>query len=122
NILQKPEVAAARKTISEARNLMEFPRDQDGLIHYLTAEAILSRYVHGAREKTADLGEAYYLLGVVSEMTEHSIWINRSEFYLESAIRLAPSEPFALKAYALLEENVLFGYTGSSGTHIPEDV
>jgi len=48
--------------------------------------------------------------------------VRRSEFYLETAIRLAPKAPFAEKAYLVLEERLVADYSGSGGTHVPDDV
>ncbi len=37
-------------------------------------------------------------------------------------MRTAPESPTAARAYALLEQEVLAGYTGSAGLQLPEDV
>lgn len=122
NVFQTVDVASARRIIEEARKQMEFPRDRDGLVRYVTAESMLTRYIRGRSDRGADVAEAYYLLGITSALSEHSMWITRSDFYLESAIRLAPGAPFAPKAYTLLEESLTYENSGSSGTHIPDDV
>lgn len=122
NILQNADVQTAKRILDEGRGQMAFARDRDGLIHYLTAEAILTRFIRGRSDRAREVGEAYYLLGTATALTEHSLWVPRSDFLLESAIRLAPAAPFAPKAYAVLEENMIAGYSGSSGTHVPNDV
>ncbi len=48
--------------------------------------------------------------------------LSQTEYLLETAIRLAPQAPFSGDAFALLEEFVASGYTGSAGTHVPPDV
>lgn len=120
--LAKTDVAAAHRVLAQGREMMEFPRDRNGTIHYVTAAAILNRYVHEHVEPTPDVAEAYYLLGVTESLLSHSYWISREEFDFETAIRMAPAAPFAEKAYALLEESYTVGFSGSSGTHIPPDV
>jgi hypothetical protein len=120
--LKATDLASARKLLNEGRALMEFDRDRDGLVQYLTAEAILSRYIRGRADRGADVAEAYYLLGIAAGVTEHSFWLQRGDFFFESAIRLAPSAPFAPKAFRLLEESLTLGYTGSGGTQLPYDV
>ena len=127
--LAKPGLAEARKVVEQGRALMEFPQDRDGLVYYLVAGSMLNRYVYSHPEskmttvaEKRDLGEAYYLLGVTESLLGHSFWISRSEFYLESAIRLAPQEAFARKAYDLLETSYTVSFSGSSGTHVPDDV
>lgn len=121
-ILQKTDLESARKTITDGRSIMEFPRDRDGLVHYLVGSAILNRFVYKQPDRGAQVAEAYYWLGVSESLLEHSLWIQRSEFYFESAIRLAPAADFAPKAYTLLEDSYISGYTGSSGTHVPDDI
>ena len=120
--LTKSDVAAAQKVLSQGREIMEFPRDRNGTVHYVTAAAILNRYVHDHPEANAEVAEAYYLLGITESLLAHSYWISREEFDFETAIRLAPSASFAEKAYTLLEESYTVGFSGSSGTHIPPDV
>jgi hypothetical protein len=122
NPLAVPDLATARRIMSDAHKLMEFERDRDGLVHYLTAEGVLTRYLRAHPDRGADVGEAYYLLGIAASMSEHSFWLVRSDFYLESAVRLAPKAPFAPKAFARLEESLLAAYSGSGGTHVPDDV
>ncbi len=120
-IIKSKDLATARKVLENGRGMMEFPRDRDGLIHHVVASALLSRFVDEHPDRSRDVAEAYYLLGVADSLLEHSLWIQRVDFYLESAIRLAPQAEFAPKAYALLEENLVTGYSGSAGTHLPLD-
>jgi hypothetical protein len=68
------------------------------------------------------MAEAYYLMGVTESLLGHSFWVSRQDFYLESAIRIAPGSSFSSKAYALLEDSLVSGFTGSSGTNLPDDV
>ena len=37
-------------------------------------------------------------------------------------LRLAPGQPIARKAYGLLDEFLVAGYSGSGGTHVPPDL
>lgn len=66
--------------------------------------------------------EIYYLLGYIENMVERSFWLSETKFYLQAAIKAAPQSEYAWKAYLLLEELTILGFTGSSGTNIPEDV
>ncbi len=120
--LAKGGLAEARAVVNAGREQMDFDRDRDGMIHYLVAGAILNRYVHSHPDQGKDAGEANYILGVTESLLGPSFWISRSDYYLESAIRLAPAAPFAPKAFALLEESYTVGFSGSGGTHIPDDV
>jgi len=70
----------------------------------------------------AERAEPYYLLGVAEARIDRSYWLSPADLYLETAIRTAPQAPFARDAYELLERRTREGYTGSAGTHLPEDV
>lgn len=120
-VMKSKDLASARKVLEGGRAMMEFPRDRDGLIHHVVSSALLSRYVESHPDRGPDVAEAYYLLGVADSLLEHSLWIQRVDFYLESAIRLAPDADFAPKAYALLEEDLITGYSGSAGTNLPDE-
>lgn len=113
----------AKELMANGKKEMEYPTDRSGLIYYLAASGLLNQYIHD--DKPSDpkkLGEAYYLLGMAETVTGRSYWLSQTDRYLEAAIRTAPSAPYARKAFNLLEENVVMGYSGSSGTHIPADV
>jgi hypothetical protein len=112
----------ARKLIDKARDASEFPSDRDGLVYDLAASGVLHRYVESAAPGSPARAEAYYLLGVAESRSRHNYWLSETEHYLETAIRLSPRSPYARKAYALLEEFTIFGYTGSAGTSVPPEV
>jgi hypothetical protein len=117
-LADKNPLETARRLLVEARAIMEFPRDRDALIHFVTAEALLSRHIHSHPDRRGDIGEAYYMRGIAESLLEHSFWLSRSEFSFESAIRLAPAADFAPKAYGLLSESITANFSGSSGTHL----
>ncbi len=121
-VLEKTDIDTARGILNDGRAIMEYPRDRDALIQFITAGALLNRYIHGHPDRGADVAEAYYLLGISESLIGHSFWISPMEFDFESAIRLAPAAAFAPKAYAMLEEAYTVGFSGSSGTNIPDDV
>jgi hypothetical protein len=122
NVLAQPTLENARAALTEGKTLQEFPRDRDGLIHYVVASALALRYIQAHPDRGHGVAEAYYLLGQAEELTEHSFWITRSDFFLESAIRLDPAASFAPKAYALLEQSMITGFSGSGGENLPDDV
>ena len=81
-----------------------------------------TRPVASNSRSSLQLAEAYYLLGVTDSNLSRSSWIPETEFFLEMAIRLAPTSPSAKKAYALLEKHVTMGYSGSAGLYLPPEV
>jgi len=92
------------------------------LVRLIAASGLLQRYVASTTDPQERIGEAYYLLGVIESRVGRSFWASQTEFFLETAIRLGPNERYADAAFALLEEFLVSGFTGSSGTHVPPDV
>jgi hypothetical protein len=86
----------------------------------VTASSILHRYV--ATRSDGEAAEAYYLLGLIETKVGRSFWLSQAEAMLETSIRLAPGTPTAQRAFALLEDFLVAGYTGSGGTHVPPDI
>ncbi len=117
---RKPELALARERIDEARAIVPYPADHAGLVQYVAASSILHRFLDAKPASARDAAEAWYLLGVTESETAPGFWISEADLYLETAIRTDPKSPSAEKAYALLEEAVVGGYTGSSGVNVPE--
>jgi hypothetical protein len=119
---EPPTLEAARTLLAEAKGVILFPADRRALVHYVVASGILNRYVESHADDGRDVGEAYYLLGVVESRIGRAYWLGQAGFYLETSIRLAPGEPFAEQAYGLLEEEIVLEYTYNYGVHIPEEV
>ena len=115
-------VAKARGLIDEGRGLILFPSDRRALVHYVFASKLLHGYVSTHREAGPELARAYYLLGIAESRIGPNFWISQAEFYLETAVRMAPGTDVGRDAYALLEEETLSGYTGSGGLQVPDDV
>jgi hypothetical protein len=119
---QRDAIAHARALIQEGQQHNRFLADRQGLVHFIAASGLLHRYVQDTSHSATQLAEAYYLLGVAESYTPRSSWIPETEFFLETAIRLAPTSAIAKKAYVFLEEYILVGYTGSEGLELPSDV
>jgi hypothetical protein len=122
------ESAPDGDAIEQARELVRPVLEDSGvsekseLVRLIAASGLLQRYVVSTAGPAERIGEAYYLLGVVESHIGHSFWVSQTEFFLETAIRMGPMERYADAAFALLEEFLVSGYTGSSGTHIPPDI
>jgi len=126
--LRSLEDAPDGDAIERARELvkpaLEDPgvSDKSELVHLIAASGLLHRHVVSTAGPAERVGEAYYLLGVIESRIGHSFWASQTEFFLETAIRMGPMERYADDAFALLEEFLVSGYTGSSGTHVPPDI
>jgi len=113
-------VEVARAEIEQARAGHPQEDERDELVAYLDASSLLHRYLVDGRAPHEDQAEAYYLLGVIETRIGRIYWLTQAEAYLETAIRLAPGEPIAKDAYALLED-FLVGNSGVAG-HVPRDI
>jgi hypothetical protein len=113
---------AGRKLAQETVAASDKGGEHALLVRYDVASGALLRYVASVPDGDRRAAEAYYWLGVIESRVGRSFWLSQTEPYLEAAIRLAPGDPLAGKAYALLEEFVVGSYTGSSGQHVPPDV
>jgi hypothetical protein len=114
--------------------VMEGPYGREGLVQDLAAASELVRWLERDRAKlrsetrTREPAErqatarAYYWLGVVEARSLDGYWVSLSERHLEAAVRADPKGPMAARAYALLEENQVLGYGGSSGVDLPTDI
>jgi tetratricopeptide (TPR) repeat protein len=112
----------ARALLERARDRERFRDDRQALVLYVAASGVLHRYVAAQDGARLDVGEAYYLMGIIEARIGRSFWASETENFLEAAIRIGPGEPYAADAYAILEEFVVAGYTGSAGEHVPAEV
>jgi len=115
-----PRLDTARSLIEEAQRMSFFRGERSGLANEIAASAVLHRYLTEENHAPRDVAEAYYLLGVTESRIERDYWVTPADYFLELAIRGAPAEPFAEKAYGLLEEQLLLSYEGSSVESLPE--
>jgi hypothetical protein len=114
-------LAQAKVSMRLAHEMMQYPQDRSGLVDTLFASRDLHDFIQSKSISSADKAEAYYLLGICEFTVGASLFADESIGYFEEAIRLRPKTDIARKAYARFEENILFGYSGSSGVHLPDE-
>jgi hypothetical protein len=117
----EPDLATARTLVSEARMIGPTPGGRAGLIQYIVASSLLHRLLDSGQLSPSDAAEAWYLLAITEEGLSPGFWVPQGDFYLETAIRADPKGPSAEKAYALLEQSVVEGYSGSEGINVPPE-
>jgi hypothetical protein len=112
----------ARALVQDA-HLEETPAyDRRGYIYALMASSLLHQHLGATTLTEGELAEAYYLLGLAETRASRSLWLSEADVYLETSVRSSPGSPYAARAYDLLEQETLAGYTGSAGLQLPEDV
>ncbi len=111
----------AKRLGKEAESVQKYPMDHSADILYLrlslVAHELLGRYPEGKR-----LSETLLLLGNAYDLLDDHLISPLPEMYYETCIRRTPHSRVAEQCYQRYEANVYFGYTGSGGTSIPEDV
>ncbi len=108
----------SRARLKRGRELQQFPKDHTGDVEFLRATQMLHEYLRSQPgvEKRAD---AYLLLGQAYEVLDDLGYWNLHEVYYESCIKAVPKTDLAKQCYGRFEASVYFGFSGSSGTHIP---
>ena len=114
-------VAKARALV-EASGAMKSAMSDEGLfIPSLRAAG----YLHAALDREPQAiwrGEALYLLAIAAAATlDPQLW-ELEGLYLEACIREKPHSDIARKCSARMYDRAWFGFTGSGGTRIPDDV
>lgn len=115
-------LAQARALIETGQRRNRFPADQQGFVHFVVASGLLHRWLTTQPTPTPALAEAYYLLGIAEISISRTSWLSEAPFFLETAIRLAPTSAVAAQAYDVLNTYILTEYTGSQGTRVPLDI
>lgn len=120
--LPAPGLAAASKFIEHARRGGIVPYSRRPMVDYVVASSLLRRHLEENHPRAEALAQTYYFLGLTELGIGQNYALNQGEYYLEAAIRAAPRTSTSAQAFTLLEEQVMIGYSGSSGTYVPEDV
>ena len=104
-----------------ARAKQKYPLDHSADVLFLRASAavhdFLGKYPDG--RKTA---EGLLLAGTIYDILQDRLTSPLPEMYYEACVRQMPHSDVAQKCYRQYEASVFFGYSGSGGTAIPEDV
>jgi hypothetical protein len=118
----EPSIERARDILEVGDLLQRYPADRADLIHNVVASSILYRYLQTPDHTREERSTALFLLGTSEAFVRRSFEESESMFYLEQAVRAMPSSEDAEYAYAALEDEVYFSYSGSGGIYIPDDV
>ncbi len=119
---RKPDLDRARMLVNGEIGPRPGLFGKEQTVYDLVASSVLLQLLDGSKAGDPKSAEAFYLLGLVEARSIDSYWVPQAEFHLEQAIRLAPNAPFAVDAYAALEECVAVGYGGALGGDLPTDI
>jgi hypothetical protein len=113
--------AEMERLLDEAQRSQRYPADRAADILYLRASAAAHELLRRAPDDVAAVG-AIRVLGMAYDvLSDPPLW-PMHEIYYEACVRKQPHTPIAEECYRRYEEAIYFGYSGSGGTFIPEDV
>lgn len=113
--------AEAVRLLGEARTAQEYPADHAGDIQYLRASAAVHNLLQ-LGPQTRHAGEAYLMAGLCYETLSSFRIGDVHEIYYEACVRTSPHTMISTACFRRYQEAIFFGYTGSRGTDVPEDV
>ncbi|MFT4585100.1 MAG: hypothetical protein ACI915_004970 [Gammaproteobacteria bacterium] len=105
-LAEPPKLEIARKIFYHADPLSRGPGNRLRAVHDITAASIIRAYLaQPGPHNATELGEAYYILGVVALRTlDAKFAVPEMELLLASSIRAEPTGKHARESYALIEE------------------
>jgi hypothetical protein len=113
--------ADAQRLLAGARQMQRYPIDRSADILYLRAGAALHELLQIAPQgKRAT--EAMYLAGLTYEVLQDPRLGGLHEMFYLGCIQRSPHTEQARRCFQHLESSVYYGYTGSGGTHLPDEV
>ncbi|MEW5742691.1 MAG: hypothetical protein AB1938_27485 [Myxococcota bacterium] len=110
----------AQELVQKANGGRVFLSDERRDVAYLRASAYLNLAL-GKNPKLKTRGEALYLLGVCAGALKSPLLWDVDLLFFETCVRENPKSKLARRCFQQLSDRLYLGYTGSSGTHIPED-
>ena len=113
----EPNLENIRALYQRSNEMTDIPVGRDRVVYDVAVSALLNRLVETNTELApAELSEIWYMLGVIDlRLRRGSRALPEAELLFESAIRAAPEEDTARRAYALLEEYTLYSLDQSLG-------
>lgn len=116
------ELEQAETLIKDARARIGDRLDNSEEITFERAASLLHDVLQRPGRSDELTARALFLSGVASEATRETDFWGLHESYYEQCIRTKPATEQAKQCFERLNDSVLAGYSGSSGTHVPPDV
>jgi hypothetical protein len=107
--------------LAKAQQAQKYPADRSADILYLRTSAAVHRLLQLGKD-AKHTHEAYLMAGLCYDVLKNFQLGELHEIYFESCIRSAPHTHLAETCYHRYEQAIYDGFTGSSGTDIPDDV
>jgi hypothetical protein len=113
--------STGKSLIEKAQRVQKYPLDRSADVLFLRG----SSYLHDLLEqfpKSPHLAQAMMYLGQAYEVLDPRPTDYLHKSFYEACVRRAPHTPVAMNCYRRYEQSTFFGFSGSSGTHLPQDI
>lgn len=114
-------VKFARDNLNETWTSDMMSAENPKLVAHLRVSGILLEYLQTHPESKA-VPEVLYWLAICERSINYSFFFSLADFYLRECMIKFAADPTAKKCFKEYESQKIFGYTGSSGTHLPPEV
>lgn len=121
NSMPSSKILLAKSLINKAQKNSNFNTDHSGDVYYLRASSLLHESLNASLIGEIK-SEALYYLGLSYEAIRDLNLSNLQDNFFEQCIRTSPKTTISKKCYKKYEESILFGFSGSAGLSIPDDV
>lgn len=119
---QPQEIANfAQKNLSLETNQKRIEDADARFVTHLIVSGVLYEYLQ-KQPKSSSVPEVLYWLAVVDREKNNSLFYSLADLYLRECMLKFPESSTAIKCYKEYESEIVFGYTGSAGTNIPNEV
>lgn len=108
------------KNLAPLENSKDKVNTGDHDITLLISSGVLTKYLND-NPKSDLTPTILYWLAVAERRLSTTYFFSLSDLYLKECVLQFPKSEIAKKCYQEYEDNVYFGYSGSSGTDIPSD-
>lgn len=111
----------AKVLLEKAKQTQSYPLDRSADILYLRASAILHSVLQ-RNDLGSNMAEALFLAGHSYEVLRPIGIEDMQTIYYEACIQTAPHSAISKKCFKSYKDSIVFGFSGSSGVHLPESV
>lgn len=112
--------ARGKALVQKSSGARSYLPDETYEVTWLRASAYLNLALN-KDPKLPQRGEALFLLGLCAGALKSPLLWDVDLLFFEACIRENPKSVLARQCFTQLSDRLYFGYTGSSGTHLPED-
>lgn len=109
-----------KQLVTSASGARTYLPDETKEVAWLRASAVLNLAL-GKDPKMPQRGEALFLLGLAAGAVQSPLLWDVDLLFFEACIRENPKTALSKRCFTQLSERLYFGFTGSSGTHLPDD-